>query len=152
MIWNPEEDGKTHINVYSKGKTWVGRALSNFAHTPFEHPVDGHFESVEGYWYYLLSGQQNVFRDLVGWRAKEYARKHNPLIQEYPLSEGFKSLIWEAIAAKLKSHPHILQALLKVDLKIPLKHYYVYGGRVIPGKELWVIERLESLRGIWVYE
>lgn len=29
---NPEEDGITHINIYSKGSTELGRLLSNFAH------------------------------------------------------------------------------------------------------------------------
>jgi len=32
---NPEEDGITHINIYSKGKTDLGRMLSNFAKLPF---------------------------------------------------------------------------------------------------------------------
>lgn len=31
---NPLEDGITHINVYSKGATELGRLLTNFAHTP----------------------------------------------------------------------------------------------------------------------
>lgn len=37
---NPEEDGITHINIYSKGKTDLGRMLSNFAKFPIE-TVDG---------------------------------------------------------------------------------------------------------------
>jgi len=41
-------DGVTHINIYSKGKTSLDRALSNFAHTPIE-TVDGKFASIEGY-------------------------------------------------------------------------------------------------------
>lgn len=28
---NPDEDGRTHINIYSKGGTELGRLLSNFA-------------------------------------------------------------------------------------------------------------------------
>ena len=42
-------DGVTHINVYSQGKTSIGRALSNFSPLGFNHPKHGHFESVEGY-------------------------------------------------------------------------------------------------------
>lgn len=49
---NPELDGIDHINVYSQGKTKLGRLLSNFANTPFEIPGLGRFQSVESYWYY----------------------------------------------------------------------------------------------------
>ena len=52
MILTPQNDGITHINVYSKGKTTLGRWLTNFAHTPID-TIDGHFESIEGYWYWL---------------------------------------------------------------------------------------------------
>lgn len=40
-------DGIDHINIYSKGKTTLGRMLSNFACTPFTHPEDGKFASIE---------------------------------------------------------------------------------------------------------
>lgn len=37
MNFKPEMDGIDHINVYSKGKTELGKLLSNFARTPFEN-------------------------------------------------------------------------------------------------------------------
>ena len=46
----PAEDGITHVNVYSRGLTTLGRWLSNFAHCPIE-TEDGPFASIEGYWY-----------------------------------------------------------------------------------------------------
>lgn len=49
---DPTKDGIDHINVYSKGKTALGRFLSNFAETDLE-TKDGHFASVEAYWYWL---------------------------------------------------------------------------------------------------
>ena len=48
----PTEDGITHINIYSKGQTELGKMLSNFAKFPIQ-TVDGNFMSVEGYWYFL---------------------------------------------------------------------------------------------------
>jgi hypothetical protein len=42
MIYKPEDDGKTHINVYSKGLTELGQFLSNFAEAPAQTP-DGEF-------------------------------------------------------------------------------------------------------------
>ena len=50
---NLEDDGITHINVYSKGATALGRALSNFARIPVMVVPNGRFESVEAYWYWL---------------------------------------------------------------------------------------------------
>ena len=50
---NLEDDGVTHINVYSKGATALGRALSNFARIPVVVVPNGRFESVEAYWYWL---------------------------------------------------------------------------------------------------
>lgn len=47
---SPDNDGILFINAASKGKTKLGKALSNFAHYPFNHPKHGHFESMEGYW------------------------------------------------------------------------------------------------------
>ena len=52
--FDPNLDGINHINVYSRGKTEIGRFLSNMAHTPFEYQ---RFESqrfdlknVESFW------------------------------------------------------------------------------------------------------
>ena len=42
----PIDEGVTHINIYSKSKLELGKLLSNFAKTPFTHPVYGEFASV----------------------------------------------------------------------------------------------------------
>lgn len=49
---NPSTDGITHINIYSRGRTTVGRFLSNFeeTNTPTPH---GKFLTLEGYYHYL---------------------------------------------------------------------------------------------------
>jgi hypothetical protein len=49
VIYKSKDDGITHINIYSKGKTELGRWLSNFTYHPIE-TEDGKFDSVEGYW------------------------------------------------------------------------------------------------------
>lgn len=48
-----KKDGVDHINIYSKGKTSLGRFLSNFAQADIE-TEDGNFASIEGYWYWLI--------------------------------------------------------------------------------------------------
>ena len=49
---NPKQDGISHVNIYSQGKTELGRMLSNFYHYQVI-TKDGNFTSVEGYWYWL---------------------------------------------------------------------------------------------------
>ena len=51
-ILKPENDGIDHINVYSKGKTVLGRALSNFSYSRIRIPFLGTFLSVEAFWYW----------------------------------------------------------------------------------------------------
>ena len=47
-----EDDGVTHINVYSRGVTSLGRSLSNLAECNIEHQYFGHFRTLEGLWFY----------------------------------------------------------------------------------------------------
>lgn len=51
---NPRMDGVNHVNIYSNGKTEVGRKASNFysEEKPFDTP-DGKFLSLEGYYHWL---------------------------------------------------------------------------------------------------
>lgn len=75
---NPDEDGITHINVYSKGKTELGQLLSNFAYTPFVHSEYGKFNSIEAFWYYYFTGcKHDDLKLLYGYKAKEKGRKYN---------------------------------------------------------------------------
>ena len=50
MDYKPLNDGVDHINIYSRGKTQLGRMLSNFYLSPFNHPVYGGFNTVEGFY------------------------------------------------------------------------------------------------------
>ena len=50
--FNPMQDGITHINIYTQGKTQLGRALSNLFDCEFTVPGYGDFKSLEGFWYY----------------------------------------------------------------------------------------------------
>ncbi len=120
-------DGIDHINVYSKGKTPLGRLLSNFADTPFHHPDYGRFRTVEGFWYWLMTGLEEL-RRLPGWECKELGKKAT-LKRTHP-TENELAL---AYIAKLNDHPRIRQMLEKNTL--PLTHYYVYNGKVVEPKE-----------------
>lgn len=118
----PKDDGVTHINIYSKGRTALGRELSNFAHTPFNHPKYGFFASVEAFWYYLGTGcKHQELRQLYGMSAKSVGR----LLEQVPI-ENFEGEIEDAIVYKIEQHPRILKGIL--ENKLPYTHYLVFGS------------------------
>lgn len=152
-IYNPNEDGISHINVYSKGKTELGRLLTNFAETPFKHPELGYFRTMESYWYYLKTGKvfENI-RDMDGYTAKKFGRKVLPKTnnnEKREISDDFKEKIREGIRCKLKQNKKILKMLVQNDL--PLSHYYVYGNTVKPLPEFdWILEEIERIKEITI--
>ncbi|MBD8088689.1 hypothetical protein IFT48_01770 [Pseudomonas fluorescens] len=136
-------DGKTHINVYSQGVTALGRALSHFAQTPFEHPELGFFTSVEGLWYFLRTRDESL-RDLSGFEAKKIGRELPLAHPQLPDAE-FRRLINLGNEAKICQNPALLDALGATTL--PLTHYYVtkgYGSK--PKESEWILAHLETIR------
>jgi len=63
MIIDPKEDRISHINVYSKSTTELGRKLTNFARMTTPTANDGVFASVEAYWYWLGVAENNPKRE-----------------------------------------------------------------------------------------
>ncbi|MBB4861560.1 hypothetical protein HNP46_000371 [Pseudomonas nitritireducens] len=138
---DPAQDGVTHINVYSQARTWLGQQLSNFAHTPIDHPELGHFESIEGLWYWLKSKDTRL-RSLHGFEAKKLGRQ---VPQEKIPPAEFRAMLCMGLAAKLEAHPEIMRQLAESCL--PLTHYYVYSGRVIePDDNEWILAHFEAAR------
>lgn len=148
----PEEDGKTHINIYSKGKTHLGRMLSNFYKFPI-NTKDGPFMSVEGYWYWLglseTEPRREEFRKLYGYTAKKTAQeilKTTP-VEERRVDDNFEEKILLAIWYKFRRNAH----LITEDLKhLPMEHYYNYGGKVVDcsNRYPWMIEGIAKMRDI----
>ncbi len=119
---DPEKDGIDHINVYSKGETKLGRALSNFAELPFKHPLYGKFASMEGYWYWVKTGKMHEhFREYSGFYAKKVGKQYEAI-----KNPNFELDIRQGIKCKLYQRPNLFRDLLNNNL--PLKHYYCYGG------------------------
>lgn len=155
IFFDPKEDGVTHINVWSKGKTELGRLLSNFAHTPISHDEYGHFASIEGLWYWLSLGKRHEeLRKLFGYEAK----KHGQLLRYEDSKDIFKSELSEkafeleikrAILMKIEQNDR-LRELLKVST-LPLAHYYVWGdGEKVkitnPTEYAWTYQYVELVR------
>lgn len=150
--FNPDTDGIDHINIYSKGKTYLGQQLTNLAHTPFIH--DGHqFTSMEAYWFYTKARLQGVpydhFPTMPPFTAKKVGSQ---LDKEVPSFEEFKEYIKTGIKDKLRYNTHLIKHLTASTL--PFTHYYAYGStekgwRVIDQQQHhWQCEYFEELRNI----
>ena len=132
-----EQDGISHINIYSKGRTALGRWMTNFAYTPVILP-QGEFNSLEGYWYWLGTRDERL-RKLSGFSAKQLGRALPS--KKIP---NFQELIKEAMLIKLNSYPRWKSQFMQSTL--PFKHYYVFNNRVVNAGFQWIVDEWERLR------
>jgi hypothetical protein len=148
-IYDPEEDGITHINIYSQARTELGRLLSNFAHTPFIYEPYGYFASGEAWWYWYLTGQQHDdLRPLYGFGAKKAGRKYrDDRLDVLGLSHEDLEIMENMLITKIAHNPSI--AVLLQESTLPLTHYYEYHGRVImPEGFDWLSASYEDIRTV----
>ena len=151
--FSPMQDGVTHINIYTQGKTQLGRALSNLFDCEFSVPGYGDFKSLEGFWYYYLTGcKHEELKCLGGFAAKNFGRKFpfDRIDEEAtgPVGEQ-QEVILEAIRCKLRQNKWICKLLKESEL--PLAHYYVPKGKEHSmqysiSKFQWQVEEFERLR------
>lgn len=143
-MYDVAQDGKDHINCYSKARTQLGQFASNFAFAPFECE-DGYFASVEAYWYWLGCNHpdKDDLRTLHGYKAKQRGRELEGA--DWPEGSGFKEKIKHAVRLKFEMNPLFTKMLIRSTL--PLVHYYEYGGKVVyDGNSDWLFEFLTQLR------
>lgn len=143
---DPKNDGVDHLNVYSKGRTALGRELTNFAHVPFNHPDFGFFASLEAYWYWISTGMQHDdLRRFYGATAKSVGIRHLPVKID---DETFKNHIRDALRLKIAQNKKLCEAMRQSTL--PFRHYYVHDGNPPmvnePKRHLWQMEALEEIR------
>lgn len=136
--FDKDDEGITHVNIYSKSELPLGRFLSNFAHAPIQYK-EIEFASVEAIWYWKLTGENSLI-SLHGFEAKKKGKMF-PVISA-PLSEiELCEINW----IKINQYPLLKKALLSVDL--PLTHYYVmYGRKVDANDYLWTAKLWEKIR------
>jgi hypothetical protein len=150
-MFEPKNENVDHINIYSKSKTELGRLLTNFAKTPFTYEPYGSFQSVEGFWYYYLTGcKHEKFKELYGFKAKQEGK----LVREdrkdtNGLTEQDKEILLEAIRCKLRQNKYICRMLKESEL--PFAHYYWYGEEDNPkvyelNQYQWIVDEFERLR------
>lgn len=124
--YEPLEDGITHINIYSKGATRLGRALTNLSPLPLEHPTLGKFATMEGYYFYISTGYKHEeLRTLDGYGARAFGRT-----KERIKIDGFETLIEEGVRLKIDQN-EVLKKYF-TECKLPYTHYYFYGTKENP--------------------
>lgn len=128
-----------HINIYSKSEDILGRQLSNFYKCDV-YTLDGLFNSVEGYWYWL-GCRDDRLRNLWGFKAKQYGREQEQTHSE----EHFEDLIKVAITNKILLNDDIKKGVIESSL--PFDHYYKYGDKIVrPKKYWWIVQHIEYVR------
>jgi len=122
-IWHPSTEGIDHINIYSKSAVPLGRALSNFAHYKFKHETYGIFHSVEGFYYWLLTGKKHdELKELWGIEAKNVGMSFPKV---HKLNDSFKQEVQLAIGLKIMQNHYIKDLLMHSTLVFA--HYYYFG-------------------------
>lgn len=145
-IIDETQDGITHINIYSQGKTELGRMLSNFYKFPVG-TVDGNFCSVEGYWYWLgieECEEKEVLRTLSGYQAKKTGSELRKKFDSRSDPE-FENKILKAIWYKVRRKAEMFKS---EAASLPFEHYYSFGGKIIDVKDKypWMIDGIEKMR------
>jgi len=168
---DPNEDGKSHINVYSKGQTELGRMLSNFAHSPFRN-MEYDFASVEAFWYwYILSnakmsglfGNESIVPEealdhlrtldgadkysngqITSLGAKSEGERLAKLYKVTNLISPNKTVLKEIYYLKLANNDQLKDQLQKSTL--PFTHYYIMGGKPTANQYEWTAKLWEEIR------
>lgn len=121
----PIDEYDNHINIYSNSARALGRQLSNFYRSETEHPEYGKFMSVEGFYYWLLTGKKNEeLRELHGYEAKKVGSEFDSVVDSN--NDSFKKEIQTMILLKISQNKRIENNLASSNL--PLTHYYYYGS------------------------
>lgn len=139
---DPDKDGVEYINIWTKGKTELGRNLTNLAPISFTHPEHGKFATLEGYWYWLATGKCNdQFKTLSGYEAKQLGKTLPKVPNPTFIAEFTRGML-----LRLNQN-----GVLARDLRastLPLKHFYNYGGKIIDctEKHQWQLDVYDAYR------
>ena len=142
----PDQDGVTHINIYSQGKTELGRMLSNF----YKYKIitkDGIFNSVEAYWHWLGlkdCKEKESYKLTYGYNAKKLGTDLKKQYGEQHIDD-FKKKILNAIWYKAKRNSYLFKPEIT---NLPFEHYYNFGGKIVNVKDkyLWMINGIDKMR------
>jgi hypothetical protein len=139
-MYNSNNDGVDHINIYSQGRTVLGCFLSNWYRYPIVLGDLGRFESIEGLWYYISTRDERL-RNMSGFAAKKLGKSLPKVVD---ISDDlFKECIKAAIKTKICGSPFHIQF---VESVLPFDHYYVFSGKQVDAGHKWIVEYITHLR------
>lgn len=143
------EDGQTHIRISPKGKTRLGRLLTNRAHTPFHCVGRGtslEYASLEAFWLCARSDDHEnaVLRAVHGLAADKMAmrvpRKARP-------GNVFRTEVIQAMRCKIAQSPELRELLSQNTL--PLIRYELtegdYPTTIVMHDAPWFFESLDEV-------
>ena len=147
---NFSQDGENHINISSRGRTFLGRFLSHNKRCYLSLP-EGVFQSVGGYWYYLTTREKDPrLFEVNGWETELLATQLSPLPkkQQLPAAE-LQAKIKKALDQKLKWSEYWQEEFTESSL--PFLHYHLDAeGNVVDEsrKYRWLLNHLEARRAL----
>lgn len=156
-------DGLDHINVYSRGKTLLGKYLSNFARTPVMISTL-RFASVESWWFYkkmkninakytadklysripFSSEDLGIVQNLIGVDAKYFFNQKVKAInylksEDLDYAEPTPEQVEAVFRLKVNQNTEV-RRLLK-ESTLPFAHYYeMHGHKVNADKYLYMAD------------
>ena len=150
VTYTPEQEGETHINVYSRSETLLGRITSNFERMHFLVPGMGSFASMEAFYYYVSTGERyDHLRKLSGLIAKREGQKLSAVKRD-----DFDDEMRLGVRSKYNENKHTFDELFITDSFndhgdiLPFVHYYVVGGGrvIVPQGNAWLTEEWTAIR------
>jgi hypothetical protein len=167
LIGDPFKDGVDHINIYSTGRTEIGRMLTNMASmAPFirlgQH---GEWRTIEGFWYYvkinMILGNDALRMEEIfdlqvgdGYLCKRIGKAILARATEKQLARFDKARHRQVITAALHAKANQSERIqrLLVASSLPFMHYYVKGTFDKPiaiqanPEHLWQCDVWETIR------
>ncbi len=144
----PSTDGKNHINIYTDGKSPLGKKLHHFHFMPFVHPTLGKFNSLEALWHYVkMDEPDDGIRRLAGYNAKKFALARINRGGKTRRLDDFADIIIEANYYRITQNEALCAEFIESTL--PFDHYYLHGPRkliVRPPEMRWLVDGYEELR------
>jgi hypothetical protein len=141
-----QDDGVTHLNVYTKGNTVLGRIMSNLYTANIDHPRYGRFRTLEGLWYYLKTGlKDDNFRLIDGWSCRKHGKG-----MEVVWNNNFQRDFKIGIVLKILANQEL--KILLTASTLPFVHYYFWGNSpdkmklMLPRGHEWQMDFWDSMR------
>lgn len=138
------KDGVDHINIWDAAETELGKLLCNNSPLSFVHNVLGKFYSIESFWHYIQSVEQDdSIRTMYGPALKNFSRR-----SQSRQVKNFRAVIIDAAYQRIVQYPALAQAVAESSLKFDC--YYVdrnaSGLRVRPPFFKWLIKGFDEIR------